>query len=444
MKSLRFRILVIFTIVFLGASFATWRIWDYIAHQMSGDVFEGQLRLELDQARTAFETGGIPALRQCLSEMDSALPGTYYLLDAHGRDLVSGADHARALPAESVPSGRPYFINGQALIVRASPDHKYYLLIIAPPPPPPPGAPWRFMPFFALLTLAIALLGWFLSVGIVVPLHRVAAIVDRFGKGDLQARVKSKRKDELGDLARSFDGMADRIETLLTAERRLLQDVSHELRSPLARLSFAAELMRNAANPDEAHDRVRREIVRLSQLIDSLIEVTRVEGDPSSRETQRFSLTSLMWEVVRDCVIEAEARKVAIAGQINDALEIDGNPELVRRAVENVLRNAIRFSPEESSISAEVARDSTGITIIIRDSGPGVPEELLTQIFDPFVRVDQSRNCASGGLGLGLSIARRAVLLHHGTISAKNLNLGLQVTITLPTGIGNIAERDHS
>jgi two-component system sensor histidine kinase CpxA len=437
MKSLRFRILVIFTIVFVGASFATWTISDYIAHQMSGDVFEGQLRLELDQARIAFETGGIPALRQCLSEMDSALPGTHYLLDARGRDLVSGVDHSRALSAESAPTGRPYFVDGQALIVKASLDHKYHLLIIAPPPPPP-VAPWRFMPFFALLTLAIALLGWFLSIGIVVPLHRVAAIVERFGKGDLRARVRAQRKDEIGDLGRSFDSMADHIETLLTAERRLLQDVSHELRSPLARLSFAAELMKGAANPAEALDRMRREIVRLSQLIDNLIEVTRVEGDPSSRETRRFSLTALMREVMRDCVFEAEARKVAIAGQIDDALEIDGNPELVRRAVENVLRNAIRFSPEESSISVEVARDPTGITVTISDSGPGVPEELLTQIFDPFVRVDQSRNSESGGVGLGLSIARRAVLLHHGAISAKNLCPGLQLTITLPTGTKDV------
>jgi two-component system sensor histidine kinase CpxA len=145
-----------------------------------------------------------------------------------------------------------------------------------------------------------------------------------------------------------------------------------------------------------------------------------------------------MREVMRDCGIEAEARKVAIAGQIDDSLEIDGNPELVRRAVENVLRNAIRFSPEESCISAGVAQDSTGIKITISDSGPGVPEELLTQIFDPFVRVDQSRNSASGGLGLGLSIARRAVLLHHGTINAKNLHPGLQVTISLPTGTKDV------
>jgi two-component system sensor histidine kinase CpxA len=230
--------------------------------------------------------------------------------------------------------------------------------------------------------------------------------------------------------------MADRIETLLTAERRLLQDVSHELRSPLARLSFAAELMKGTTNPDEALGRMRREIIRLSQLIDNLLEVTRMEGDPSSRETQRFSFASLLQEVLRDCAFEAEARRIEITSRMDGALDMEGNPELIRRAMENVLRNAIRFSPEQSRIQSEVEREAHGIVVIISDSGPGVPEELLTRIFDPFVCANESRDSSSGGgVGLGLSIARRAVLLHHGTISAKNLQPGLQVTINLPTGI---------
>lgn len=441
MKSLRFRILIIFTIVFVCASFATWRISDYIAHQMSGDMFEAQMRLQLDDARRAFEIGGISALRECLSELNSVLPGTHYLLDAHGRDLVSGVDRSETLAAESASREHPYMVNRQFLIVRASADRKYYLVTIAPPPP---LTPILFIPYFFLLTIAIVFLGWLLSASIVSPVHRVATIVERFGKEDLKARVRPKRKDEIGDLGRSFDSMADRIEMLLTAERRLLQDVSHELRSPLARLGFAAELMKGAANPDEALGRVRREIVRLSQLIDNLIEVTRVEGDPSSRETQQFSFTSLTRAVIEDCALEAEARNVAIKSQIEDDLEMEANPELVRRAVENVLRNAIRFSPEDSSILTKAEQHSSNITLAISDAGPGVPDELLTHIFDPFVRVDRSRDSGSGGVGLGLSIARRAVLLHHGAISAKNLNPGLQVIITLPTGIENIAERGHS
>lgn len=435
MKSLRFRILVIFVVVFLCSSFATWRISDYIARQVAGDFFEGSTRLELQQARRAFETGGSSALKQCLTEIDSALRGTRYLLDARGRDLVSGTDRSQVLSAESFSRGRPYMIDGRFLIVMASADRKYHLVLIAPPP----VAPVRFIPYFVLLTLAIAFLGWFLSIGIVSPLHRVAAAVEQFGKGDLKARVRSKRQDEIGDLGNLFDRMADRIETLLTAERRLLQDVSHELRSPLARLSFAAELMKGTTNPDEALGRMRREIIRLSQLIDNLLEVTRMEGDPSSRETQRFSFASLLQEVLRDCAFEAEARRIEITSRMDGALDMEGNPELIRRAMENVLRNAIRFSPEQSRIQSEVEREAHGIVLIISDSGPGVPEELLTRIFDPFVCANESRDSSSGGgVGLGLSIARRAVLLHHGTISAKNLQPGLQVTINLPTGITDV------
>ncbi len=443
MKSLRFRILVILAVVFLVSSFATWQISDSIARHVTHDFFEGSIRLQLDDARRAFEAGGSTALRQCLSEMDSAFPGTHYLLDAQGRDLISGIDRQQILSAGSGPRNHPSKVNGQFVIVRASADRKYYLLVIAPPPP---SAAWvRFAPYFVLLTLAIVLLGWLLSIGIVSPLRRFALTVDRFGRGDLKARVQSKRKDEIGDLGRSFDSMADRIETLLTAERRLLQDVSHELRSPLARLSFAAELMKGATDPDDALERMQREIMRLSQLIDTLLEVTRMEGDFLSRETQRFSFSSLMQEVMSDCAFEAEARSIEIVSRIKGTRDMEGNPELIRRALENVVRNAIRFTQENSSIQFEANCDSSGIVVVVGDSGPGVPEELLTRIFDPFVRADESRDSSSGGgVGLGLSIARRAVLLHHGSISAKNLHPGLQLTITLPAAIAETASHSSS
>jgi two-component system sensor histidine kinase CpxA len=395
---------------------------------MTGDFFEGSMQLELHQARKAFESGGSPALKECLADTDSALRGTRYLLDARGRDLLSGADRSQMLSVGSFPLDHPHRVNGDFLIVKESADGKYFLVLDAPPPVPSS----RFVPYFVLLTVAIAFLGWLLSIGIVSPLHRVATTVEHFGKGNLKVRVRSQRGDDIGDLARSFDSMADRIETLLTAERRLLQDVSHELRSPLARLSFAAELMKGAADPDEALDRMRREVVRLSQLIDNLLEVTRLEGDPSSREMQRFPFASLMQEVLRDCAFEAESRGIGITHQIAVTKDMEGNPELIRRAIENVLRNAIHYAPENSSIHAEAKQEVHGIVVTVSDAGAGVPEELLARIFDPFVRADESRDSSSGGVGLGLAIARRAVLLHHGTISAHNLHTGFQVTIVLP------------
>jgi two-component system sensor histidine kinase CpxA len=218
----------------------------------------------------------------------------------------------------------------------------------------------------------------------------------------------------------------------VTAERRLLQDVSHELRSPLARLSFAAELMKGADDPEAAASRMKREIARLSRLVAALLEVNSAEGDPSSRKTQRFLLTDLVREIVEDCAFEAEAHQVRIESMLDSAAIVEGDPELIRRAVENVVRNAIRFAPHDSAVMVRMADCPGNVVISIRDCGPGAPPELLSRIFDPFFRVDESRDGATGGAGLGLSIARRAVLLHHGEIIAENASPGLRVRTTIP------------
>jgi two-component system sensor histidine kinase CpxA len=284
-----------------------------------------------------------------------------------------------------------------------------------------------------LIPLGIVLMGWSLSMGIVSPLLRVAKTVDRFGAGDLSARISSDRKDEIGNLARSFNYMADRIETLLIAERRLLQDVSHELRSPLARLGFAAELMKDAIDPQAALNRMRREIHRLADLVGELLEVTSVEGDPSSKKVQHILIVPLIEDIVVDARFEAEARNVTIQVRLHSSAAIEGDAELLRRAIENVLRNAIRFSDTSSDVLLEAEDSPGGVMISVRDFGPGVPGGLLVRIFSPLFRVNESRDSAAGGIGLGLSIARRAVLLHHGEITAENAHPGLRVKITLPT-----------
>ena len=312
--------------------------------------------------------------------------------------------------------------------MKTSEDGSFHLVVIAPPP----LSLVRFLPFFLLVATLIALLGWLLSIGIVSPLHRVAITVDRFGQGDLSARVNSRRKDEIGNLGRSFDSMAERIETLLTAERRLLQDVSHELRSPLARLSFAAELMKEAQDPIAAAARVRREVDRLTGLVSTLIEMTSAEGDPTTRKMQHVPISELVRQIVEDSALEAKAYKVDIEADLQSSAVVEGDPELLRRAVENVLRNAIRYSPNDSSVKLKLAEEDGLVVIAVRDYGPGVPEDKLTRIFDPFYRVSDSRSSADGGVGLGLSIARRAILVHHGQIEARNVSPGLEVSLRIP------------
>jgi signal transduction histidine kinase len=226
--------------------------------------------------------------------------------------------------------------------------------------------------------------------------------------------------------------MADRLQKLIVSERRLLGDISHELRSPLARLKFAIKLARTSADSKTALDRIERDVDRIAALVADIVEFNFIECGPATQEAGLARAADIMDDVIRDCAVEAEIRgcRIAVNGRL--AGEVSGNPELLRRAVENVLRNGIRYSPDHSTIDVSVAEDTFTATIAIRDYGPGVPEHALAQIFDPFFRVEEARNAMGGGSGLGLSIAKQAVQVHHGTITAENASPGLRVQIILP------------
>jgi two-component system sensor histidine kinase CpxA len=255
--------------------------------------------------------------------------------------------------------------------------------------------------------------------------------IERFGKGDFSVRVNSRRGDELGQLARTVDQMAERIDHLLKSQRRLLQDISHELRSPLARLGVAVELARGGGDPTIAFNRVEREADRLNTLVGELIQVTRAEGDPAGLVTENVQLDELVRMILDDVRIEADKREVVLRAAIGK-VEIEGNPELLRRAIENIVRNAIRYSPEGAQVEVSLTREQNTIRVSVRDFGDGVPEESLASIFDPFYRVEKDRGRTSGGVGLGLAIAKRAVELHRGAMRAANVHPGLEVSIDLP------------
>lgn len=434
MRTLYLRILVTLFVTMVLSLLTVFWISGRVMRATMGEFFVGSMNLQFEQARRAYEEGGPQRLSAYLTEVDAALKGQRFLTDSNGRDLVSGADLSAMLHVAPNFLGVPHEVNGKVFLTKSSSDSAYRLIVIAPPPLSLKG----FIPYFLLVAMAIGLLGFVLAVGIVSPLRRVASVVDRFGRGYLAARAEAGRKDEIGTLARSFNTMADRIETLLNAERRLLQDISHELRSPLVRLSFAAELMTNASNPEAAADRMKREISRLTRLIGALVEVTSAEGDPLSRKTERFALAGVVKETVTDCALEAEARGSRIESDCRSSAAVEGDSELIRRALENVLRNAIRYAPSGSAVELRVSDLKDRVTITIRDYGPGVPEEMLERIFDPFVRVDESRDAKTGAVGLGLAITRRAVLLHHGVVTAGNASPGLRVIIEIPSVLQSV------
>jgi signal transduction histidine kinase len=226
---------------------------------------------------------------------------------------------------------------------------------------------------------------------------------------------------------------------LIVSERRLLGDISHELRSPLARLKFAVKLARTSADSKTALDRIERDVDRISSLVADILEINFIESGPVVEDAEIARAGEIMDEVIRDCQMEAEVRgcRIEVNGRISG--QVRGNRELLRRAVENVLRNGIRYSPEDSSIDVSIAEDARAATIAIRDYGPGVPEDALVRIFDPFFRTEEARDAKGGGSGLGLSIAKQAVQVHHGTIVAENATPGLRVRITIPLCTAHVA-----
>jgi signal transduction histidine kinase len=419
-----FATLVLSLIAFLGVT----RVISFQTSHRTGQF--GQIQsMELEEAREAYEAGGMAKLRAFIDRLHRYVPGEHYLTDAKGIDVLTGDDRSKMLAAAEPEGARPRHTNGPMILMAKSPDGLYRWLVEMKPPPIELQS---YLPYYALIFGAVALVCWLLALNIASPLRALARTVDRFGAGDLAARVNSSRKDEIGDLSRVFDRMAERIGTLLSAERRLLQDVSHELRSPLARLSFAAELVRTAEDREAAVARLKKEIRRLTDLVGALLQVTRAEGDPSAAAREELRLDELVNEVVEDCRMEAEARGCKIALFDSGELEVCGDRELLRRAIENVVRNSIRYAPPETAVDVRIDRANDTARISVRDRGPGVPEEAIEKIFQPFFRVDGSRDSASGGTGLGLAIARRAVGVHHGDLWAKNAQPGLQVCIELP------------
>ena len=403
--------------------------WRFRFEPGRSNFFSRTLSLQVSEARTAYESGGQAALKDYLARLETFFPGNRALVDAHGIDLLTGRDRSADLKTLG-PHWSPSDNDKRMTLAWPSVDGKYRMIIDAPAP----VGPWNSLPAYLWIGIAAIVFCYILAVQFARPLRTLEHTVEKFGSGDLAIRAGAKRKDEFGKLARAFNVMADRIETLLKSERRLLQDVSHELRSPLARLEFAVELARTSPNQTRSLDRIKKEIDRLSTLVSELLQVTRAENDPESRNLVALDLKDVVREVIDDSLVEADAREVKLEMSGDSrSLEVKGDRELLHRAIENVIRNAIRYAPEQSSVNIQLRRQNFKAVIAIRDFGPGVPPESLPHLFKPFFRAESDRNRSKGGgVGLGLSIAERAVAVHQGEIRAANASPGLRVEISLP------------
>lgn len=291
---------------------------------------------------------------------------------------------------------------------------------------------------FGLPILVTGLVCFVFARSVVNPIRALRKTSQELASGKLDARVKGldRRTDELGDLAQDFNTMAGKIETLMGAQSRLLADISHELRSPLARIQVALGLAAKQ-NPDSEvtrHlDRIELEAGRLDEMIGQVLNLSRLENQIRQLELHPVGLKSLLKLLIEDANFEAQQQNKHLALDMQDDLNVMADAAMLTSALENIVRNAIKYTPADTQVEIRVYSDDTQVFIDIQDQGHGVPEEALDKLFTPFYRVSDSRQRKSGGTGLGLAIAERAIKQHNGSISAQNApDAGLLVKLVLP------------
>lgn len=345
------------------------------------------------------------------------------------RLLISPTSEIEDIPAENIigsvitsESGKKYVIISH---IPSKIKHQKFLL-------------WRLgeaMPFFLFFTAASCLA---MARYMVKPVAELSEASRKFAGGDLSARAgksAESRLDEIGDLAVDFNEMADKIETLIRSQRRLFSDISHELRSPLARLQITVELLqkKNSEADQSMLGRIEKEIHRMNEMIEEVLNYSKLETENIEISMSETSLAEILQKVCNDASFEGKSRNCHISLRMSEKPRIKAAVGLIERAVENILRNALKYSPDNSEIEVSLEVVDKTIVISIADQGPGVPETELEKLFSPFYRYQEDRDRKTGGVGLGLAIAQRAIKLHKGTIQLENRpEGGLRAKIFLP------------
>jgi two-component system, OmpR family, sensor histidine kinase CpxA len=461
MKSLFLRIFLSFWMA--QALFVVLAILVTLALRPRTSTWEALRTTVLNEAVTAYEEGSEAQLRQYMDNLEKTQHVRAYLFDERGTE-VSGRgapDWAMRVAAGGPRNPRDGFIIPAPPVQRdsrASSDGKHrYTLVLGLPPGPrvffgPRGLP---VPGLIIAIISSGLMCYLLSWYLTKPIVRLRAATRQLAAGDLTARSGapvSQRRDEIAGLMRDFDAMAERLELLVKAQSRLLNDISHELRSPLARLNVALGLARQRAGIESADmlDRIELEASRLNELIGRILTLARLEDGEQRVPQTPVPLGELVANVAEDAEFEAQERRCHVHTVIPEGdWGVRGNDSLLHSAVENVVRNAIRYTQEGTSVEIELAREQrsgggTEAVLRVSDSGPGVPADALAKLFEPFYRLDDARGRLTGGVGLGLAITERAVRFHGGKVAAFNrAQGGLMVEIRLPLISSVIATKER-
>ena len=420
--------------------------------QTESPFFEYLKASTAQQLVQTYEAGGAPALNGKLDQLHGNLKFQAFLFDDQGRELAGrvAPDWAQALSRGQEPQvgGWLHRFSTRRLVSQpvTAPDGRHYIMVAEVPPRPwlpalrqrPPGAGLEIL---AMAVLVSGIVCYLLAGYLTSDVSRLRAATQQLAAGDLSARADAppgRRRDEIAQLVRDFNTMAARLQDLVSAQSRLLNDISHELRSPLARLSVALGLAWQRSGP-EAHgvlERIELEANRLNELIGRLLTLARLEGGDDAMRTP-ISMEELVRDIAKDADFEAQTRHCNVRCVIEDETTVLGSPSLLHSAIENVVRNATRHTREGTAVEIRLGLESANGTqeavVRVTDCGSGVPKEALDKLFRPFYRLDDARGRQTGGVGLGLAITERAVRLHGGTVRASNRpEGGLMVEIRLP------------
>ena len=414
------------------------------------DTMASNMQANANRAVHFYDTRGCDGLRS----FSAMIAQNIALRDADNKVLcdTSGFDNVPVI--ETFPD-RPTGVQvGMQYIWQlpvTSPNGKRYIYLLSRSHVPRQVSWYRDLPRFAFPQLPVAIVvGGLTTFALVLlftqPVVRLRKAARELATGKLDARVQAPSSqsrifagDEFAALMHDFNHMAERLESLVDAQKLLLRDVSHELRSPLARLSVALELAREDVEPEmTSHlDRIERETEKLNMLIGQLLTLSSMEALERQKNFQPVSLNQLIERMVPDAQFEAQQRHCSVVFRADVECTVSGNEDLLYRAFENVVRNAIRYTESgtqvEIQLSAAKANDGQNVTVTVSDRGPGIPADQLKAVFHPFRRVDSARSPDTGGFGVGLAIADRAIRLHHGEVAASaREGGGAVIRMTLP------------
>jgi two-component system sensor histidine kinase CpxA len=390
-----------------------------------------------------YQHGGSAELQRYLDDIENSSGIRATLIDPQSRNILD-----RPIPpgcegvlARARATGRSQFAigvrwNGASIVSRPEGDFVLVAQLLSTRGLWSPGMLAATLARLAIALLSAGLLCWLLARHIASPIRTLQAVASRIASGDLSVRAipaLPARNDELADLARDFDRMAERLEALLQKQHELLGNISHELRSPLARLGVSLELVRRGET--DAVERMQSDLDRLDELIGQILTLTRLQHDGEQRTVSSVNLRTLVASIAEDARFEGQPEEKSVTIIRADDCVLKGDPLLLRSCIENVVRNAMRYTAPQTNveITLQVANANPGAVanILVADHGSGVPPESLPHLFEPFFRVTPSPN--SKGTGLGLTIAQRVALHYGGNVATRNRESGgLEIEIRLP------------